>query len=269
MAEGTLGMVVCPILEDELVYNLLNDSQEKYVLVLRNPYSHSIEEKLSKARIKYETVAESAFMAGDFPLPKEGYNVVIWHRDMGLHREPEDLGVEIKKNLIVFQEQVDAIMLYYGLCGQGLKGIEEWGSENLSVPITIMKDSQGKVCDDCICVPVGGTDNYLKLLRKYPGVMYLTPGVACSHDEFLKSMEFFRGVEETTDEMFKMLLEMADYKYALKIQTGLGDQENFQASAEEFCRKFGLELIYLDEGWVNTEVADLTYKEAKEFLKAR
>ncbi len=269
MAKGTLGMVVCPILEDELVHNLSTDSDVKTVLVLDNDYCESVKEKLSKAGIPFETMDQATFLDVGAPLPGDCYNVVIYMMDMGLHEEPEDLGEAVRESLLTFQRHVDAIMLYYGLCGQGLKGIEEWGSENLSVPITIMKGPDGKVCDDCIAIPVGGTDNYLKLLRKYPGVMYLTPCIACNFDEFLNSMELFRGIEESDDDMFRMLLEMADYKHALKIQTGLGDQKRFQEKAEEFCERYNLSLLEPEEDLGNPLVAEITYAEAKGFLSGR
>ncbi|NLL95275.1 MAG: DUF1638 domain-containing protein [Thermoplasmatales archaeon] len=271
MANGTLGMVACPILEDEMVYNLSTDAEEKNVFVLENEYCGSAKRKLSEAGIPFESLDESAFIDAGAPLPEGAYNVVIYMMDMGLHQEPEDLGSAIKERLLGFQHRVDAVMLYYGLCGKGLEGIEEWGSENLSVPITILKDAEGKVCDDCIAVPVGGTDNYLRLLKEYPGVMYLTPCVACNFDEFLNAMELTRGIEGSgrdREEMLRMILEMADYRHALKIQTGLGDQDLFQAKAEEFCEKYNLELLYLEGDWVTPVVADRTYAEAKGFLNA-
>ena len=136
--------------------------------------------------------------------------------------------------------------------------------------MTIFKGSDGKICDDCICVPLGGSDNYLKLVRRYPGVMYLTPAMACSQDDFLSSQEMFQGIEMTgmtRDEYMKFMLDLADYKYALKIDTGMGDQEHFQEECERFVKRFDLQLKRLEPEWISTETADRIYSEAKSFLK--
>jgi hypothetical protein len=52
----------------------------------------------------------------------------------------------------------------------------------------------------------------------------------------------------------------------MKIQTGLGDQKNFQRCVEEFAEEYELEVMELEDGWVSTEVADLTYGRAKSLL---
>ena len=266
MTSGILGIMACPMLEDELVYSLSNDREEKDIFLLDNDHNKMIIPKLEENGVPYTLLNERSFLSGEAEIPGDGYRIVIWMMDLGLHEEPENLRIRIRELMSDFQEHVDAIALYYGLCGNGLKGIEEWSSSNLAVPMTICKDRFGKVCDDCICVPMGGTDNYLRLLKKYPGIMYFTPGMACSFEEFMDSMELFRGVEKGDREMFKMVLEMADYKYVMKIQTGLGDQRNFQRCVEEFAEKYELEVMELEDGWVSTEVADLTYEHAKSLL---
>jgi len=266
MTSGILGIMACPILEDELIYSLRNDGEEKNIFLLDNDHNKMIIPKLEENGISYTVLDERRFLSGEANIPDDGYRVVIWMMDLGLHEEPENLRIRIRELMSEFQGHVDAIALYYGLCGNGLAGIEDWASANLVVPVTICKDRHGKVCDDCICVPMGGTDNYLRLLKKYPGIMYFTPGMACSFEEFLDSMELFKGIEKGDREMFKMILEMADYKYVMKIQTGLGDQKNFQRCVEDFAKEYELDVMELEEGWVSTEVADLTYERAKSLL---
>ena len=266
MASGTLGIMACPILEDELVYSLRKDKQEKKVYLLDNRHNKMIVPKLEENGLPYTMIDEKEFLEGNAEIADDGYRIVIWMMDLGLHEEPENLKARIRELMLDFQEHVDAIALYYGLCGNGLKGIEEWASANLDVPMTICKDKDGRMCDDCICAPMGGTDNYLRLLRKYPGIMYFTPGMACSFDEFMESMELFRGVDKGDKEMFRMVLEMADYKYVMKIQTGLGDQKNFQKCIDEFAEEYELGVMELEDGWVSNEVADRIYDEAKSLL---
>lgn len=268
MPEGKLAMMVCPILEDELIYNLETDPDEKNVFLLTNDHIKTIVPKLRKHKIDYREVSQDDYFSGRFKVPDEGFNVVIWMINLGLHEEPSDLRDEIIRDLYKIDGMVDGVMLYYGLCGQALKGIDDWAKESIKTPITIFKDKEGRICDDCICVPLGGTDQYYKLLKKYPGIMYLTPAMACSQDEFTSKMEMFKGLpEENRMEMMKMILDMAGYTTAMKVDTGLGDRENYQKECERYVAKYNFKLIELEPGWVSNEVADRTYREAKSFLK--
>ncbi|MFA6803487.1 MAG: DUF1638 domain-containing protein [Candidatus Methanomethylophilaceae archaeon] len=267
MVSGKLGMMVCPMLEDEMIHNLLSDKDEKDVYLLDNTFTKTIVPKLDKNGIGFTLLNERNYLDNRIYIPDDRFSVIIWMMDLGLHEEPENLKNRIRELLVEFQDRTDSIMLYYGRCGKGLDGIEEWGREFLTVPVTIMKDRKGQVCDDCICVPVGGTENYLRLLRKYPGIMYFTPAMSCNFEEFMKRMELFKGVDKNDREMFRMILEMADYKYVMEIQTGLGDQENFHRCTEEFAGEYNLEIKQLEDGWVSLDVADLSYAEAKDKMK--
>lgn len=269
MTDGRLGMIVCPILEDEVIYGLEKDDEKKDIYLVDNENTKHIREKLERHGLPYTMVSENVLIGGDPDIPKNGFSVLIWMMNLGLHQEPEDLKDRIKGALHQIDGKVDGVALYYGLCGRALEGIEEWAKENVNVPVTICKDSDGRTCDDCICVPLGGTDNYLKLLKKYPGIMYLTPCMACSQDEFMSKMELFQGIGDVKDyDMLKMILDMAGYKYAMKIQTGIGDQEHFQEACEEYARKLGLELKTLEDGWTSTKVADRIYSDGKSLLRS-
>ena len=65
----------------------------------------------------------------------------------------------------------------------------------------------------------------------------------------------------------KFMLDLADYNYALKIDSGMGDQEHFQDECERFVKRFGRQLKRLEPEWISTETADRIYSEAKSFLK--
>ena len=270
MTNGTLAMIACPILEDEMIYSILNDPEDKRIYLLRNKNTSTLVPKLEHHNIDYIDIDEKDFLKGTVRIADDGYSIVIWMMDLGLHSDPKHLGEAIRDELTRIDGRVDGVALYYGLCGNGLLGIIDWCKESLKTPVTIFKGSDGKICDDCICVPLGGSDNYLKLVRRYPGVMYLTPAMACSQDDFLSSQEMFQGIEMTgmtRDEYMKFMLDLADYKYALKIDTGMGDQEHFQEECERFVKRFDLQLKKLEPEWISTETADRIYSEAKSFLK--
>jgi len=269
-SSGRLMMMACPLLEDELVYNLSTDPEDKKVFLLDNKNIGTIVPKLRSYGIAYELISESDFFNWRADVPSEGYSVIIWMMNLGLHSEPKDLAKEIRRMMLEVPGHADGIALYYGLCGNGLIGIREWSKENLPIPMTLFTDKQGKLCDDCICVPLGSSEHYLELMKKHTGVFYLTPAVACSWKEFLYHSELFKGMENiemTQGEFVKLLLDMAGYKQCLKIQTNLGDQEHFQEKCEEYADELKLELIELEDGWVSTEAADRMYAEAKSFLR--
>lgn len=267
---GRLMMIACPMLEDEMIYNLTTDPDEKRIFLLANKNIETLLPKLKSNSVEFEQISEEDFFNENANVPREGYNVIIWMMNLGLHSEPKALSAEICRLMLTVPGHADGIALYYGLCGNGLEGIREWGRENLPIPMTLFTDREGKLCDDCICVPLGSSEKYLNLMKEHTGVMYLTPAVACSWKEFLGHTELFKGLDSidmSPKEFMKLMLDMAGYKKCLKIQTNLGDQVNFQEKCEEYAKELELELIELEGGWVSTEVADRMYAEAKSFLR--
>ena len=71
--------------------------------------------------------------------------------------------------------------------------------------------------DDCIAAVLGGTDGYLRLLKRYPGVFYLTPGWAENWRTLMNKMEITRGIDGDDLATLKWMFELAGYKLALKI----------------------------------------------------
>ena len=267
MAKGILGVLACPILEDELIYSMSKDDEISHVYLLDNRHAKSIKVKLARNNIRHTVVGEEEFLNGSVTLPKKGFAIAIWMMDLGLHEEPADLGAALKKSMQRMQERVNAIALYYGLCGNGLKNIDVWSKDNLKVPMTIIRDNEGNIVDDCIAAAIGGTKQYYALLKKYPGIMYFTPAFATNYDDLLGRMELFKGVDVGDETMLKMVFEMADYHEVMKIETGLGDPEEFQAATEKFANRLGFSIFTLEDGWVTLEPADRVYAEAKGSLK--
>ncbi|MDR0778661.1 MAG: DUF1638 domain-containing protein [Methanomassiliicoccaceae archaeon] len=267
MTKGVLGVMACPILEDELIYSMSKDDELSDVYLLDNRHAKSIKLKLIEKKIRHEIIAEEQFLDGSCRIKNDGYTMIIWMMDLGLHEEPADLKDGIRKHMGMMQEHVDAIVLYYGLCGNGLKDIDVWSKDNLKVPMTIIRDNEGNIVDDCISAAIGGTKQYLRLLKKYPGIMYFTPAFATNYDDLLGRMELFKGVDVGDESMLKMVFEMADYHEVMKIETGLGDPVEFQKATEKFANRLGFSIFTLEDGWVTLEPADRVYAEAKALLK--
>ena len=102
--------------------------------------------------------------------------------EFGLHRTPEKLNAALQKEIDETKEDVDTILLGYGMCSKGCLGLEAQHSR-LVIP---------KV-DDCIGLFLGSRAEYSKQHLQAPGTYYLTKGwIECGDDpytEYLKMTE--------------------------------------------------------------------------------
>ena len=264
MTRGRLGMIVCPMLEDEAIYNIKNDPEIDDVYLVNTAFNETIIPKLKQHGVNYQTISTVKALSGDFD--KDRYSVIIWVMFMGLHEDIDMLNMEITNQIITMCRSVDSIMLYYGRCGRGLDNICKWAEVNIPIPVMIFRNRDGTMCDDCICVPVGGTDRYLSLLRKYPGRLYFTPAMASNFEGFLSSMELFNGLDTKNTEIMRLILDMAGYTEVMEFQTGMGDQKNFKENIRQFTEKYGLEWKKLEEGWADSSLTDMNYNNAKKTM---
>ncbi|MDR0888132.1 MAG: DUF1638 domain-containing protein [Candidatus Methanoplasma sp.] len=266
MVKGTLGVIVCPILEDELIYSLSNDPEEKNIFLLESKNSVDISKKLTRKKIPFTLLDERMFLNGMETIPEGGFNLVLMMKDLGLHSDPEVLKNDLRETLMFMQSRVDAFALYYGLCGNANQGLDEWAAEHIEKPIAIFRDENGRMCDDCIGVAVGGFDKYYSLQKKHVGVLYYTPAMATKWREFFGQNSLFTGVETKNFDKLKAILDMCDYHKVMIIPTGLGDEEEFKFSLNEFADKFELDILHLEPGWVTLAPANRIYSEAKASL---
>lgn len=265
MTAGRLGMIVCPMLEDEAIYNLKTDKEKKRVYLVKTPYNGTIVPKLKQHGVDYTAIDQTDVFSGNYE--KEGFAVFIWTMFMGLHEDTDMLKLEMMNQIILMHKYVDTIMLYYGRCGRALDTICDWAFETVSTPVCIFRNRNGTVCDDCICIPIGGTDRYLGLLRKYPGRLYFTPAMASNFEGFLSSMELFNGLDTNNTEIMRLMLDMAGYTEIVEIPTGNGDMENYRSNVDRFKEKYGLVSWEIEKGWATNELADLNYDNAKKTME--
>ena len=264
MTEGRLGMIVCPMLEDEAIYNLEHDSEVKRVYLIRGAYNTTIIPKLRQHNVDFISIDETTVLNGNYE--HDGYTVIIWTMFMGLHEDTDMLKMEMMSQIVKIFRSVDTIMLYYGRCGRALDTICDWAYETVTTPVCIFRNRDGSVCDDCICIPVGGTERYLKLLRKYPGRLYFTPAMASNFEGFMSSMELFNGIDTGNQEIMRIILDMAGYTTMMRVQTGNGDQEHFDENIKAFAEKYNLKCTELEDGWATNDLADFNYDNAKRVM---
>ncbi len=260
---GRLAIVGCPVLEDEIVYLLAKDEGIADIFVVDDEHSLNLLRKLSQVRPGICRIKEGEVEGLS---PTEGRSVLVWMKSMGLHEEPKELGAEVARTVRRLNGRCDAILLFYGLCGNAFKDMNLLFGE-VETPVVILKDENGQIVDDCIAVPLGGTDGYLRLLRRYAGVFYMTPAWAENWKLLIRKMEIARGTEMGDLDMLKMLFEMAGYNRVLRIDTGLGDRENFHDRVREFSLEFKFREVDLEPGFVSTKVSDQAYHKCLELVE--
>ena len=265
---GTIGVIACTMLEDELIYDILCDSDEKIIYVVDTGSQGSFVGKLNSNNIPYNMISEYSFDHGINGLDKSKFNLVVCMNQLGLHAEPKSLKSQIESQVLLHSHLFDAILVFYGICGNFGWDISETSSATSEIPVITIRDENGKICDDCIGVAVGGTDNYFRLNKAYTGVLYLTPATATNWDDFMAVSDMARGCDITDHSLMKMLFEICGYKYALRLDTGLGDRENYEKCAQEICKEMNLELIDPEGTWTTLEPIKRAYVEAKSALKS-
>ncbi|NIQ39270.1 MAG: DUF1638 domain-containing protein [Proteobacteria bacterium] len=131
------------------------------------------------------------------PLVSKDLHVKTQYMDYGLHRVPKKMTHVLQAELDQIKEP-SLVVLGYGLCGNGLDGIEA-GPHTLLIPRT----------DDCIALLLGSYEAYIREFQSVPGTFYLSKGwIECgSHP--LK--EYERLVEEYGEKEADWLMD-AQYK---------------------------------------------------------
>jgi len=255
-----LGIVGCPILEDEIVHSVLRDTDIANVVVIENDDSRNLIRKLRKAgtKAKVTSINESALE----DLPQGGFNLLVLMKSMALHEDPQVLRREVAKAVELIGPKCRSIMLFYGLCGNAFKHLPDIEAETKH-QLTLLTDEQGRPVDDCIAAVLGGTDGYYSLLKRYPGVFYLTPSWAENWRELIFRMELTRGVGKGDLSMLKWMFETAGYKKVLILDTGLGDREIFEEKVEDFVREFRFERASLEKEFITLEAVERSYDRAK------
>ena len=259
-ARGYLGIVGCPILEDEIVHSVHLDHDISRVFVVESEDSKNLLRKLRSARVKAEV--RSIGLEELDALPDEGFNLLVLMKSMALHEDPQLLRQEVSKAVAIIGPKCRSIMLFYGLCGNAFKHMSQMEAET-GHKLTLLTDEEGRPVDDCIAAVLGGTDGYYRLLKRYPGVFYLTPAWAENWRELIYKMEITKGMEKGDLSTLKWMFEIAGYKKALKLDTGLGDREVFEDKVDDFVKEFNFEKATLEKEFITLEAVDRSYERAK------
>lgn len=169
-------------------------------------------------------------------------DVEFLHRS--LHDEPDRLRVEVQKRIDeCVGQDYDALLLGYGLCSNGLAGIEA-----RDIPLVIPRGH------DCITVLLGSMAAYDRTFEEEAGTYYYTPGWI-EREGLTKERTSVRGeearsniyaeyVEKYGEANAQYLMDMLhswqkNYRRGLFIEMGLVDMEEYKQQARKVAGEYG------------------------------
>jgi hypothetical protein len=164
-------------------------------------------------------------------IPKELIEQVIF-LDYGLHVFPKNLTKDLQ--VVIDQlERPSVVVLGYGLCGNGLHGIQS-RSHTLVIPKT----------DDCIAILLGSYDHYLEVFQTQPGTYYLTKGWLEAGSNPLG--EYRDYVEKYGTEKADMVMDMqySNYRHLMFIAHDAVDFSDYSSQLKEiaaFCQRWDMQ----------------------------
>jgi len=164
-------------------------------------------------------------------LPAEIANQVTF-LDYGLHRFPDVLSKTVQQQIDGIAEP-SRILLGYGLCGNGLRGIQA-GPHTLFIPRA----------DDCIAILLGSYQDYLREFSESPGTYYLTKGWLESGSDPLK--EYHEAVEKYGAESAAWIMDQQYMNYTRLVfvahtQEELETYRPRALEVAEYCKRWGME----------------------------
>ena len=283
MTHGVLGLIVCPMVDDNLVYSMKKDPEEKSVFIVQNKNNNSIRKKLDDAGIPYELVLWEDVLANRYEFDRTKFTMLIYMTDLGLHSRPEELKTTVEELATDMQPYVDGIGFYLGTCGNFDWNIPRWCDERGMKPSAMFCDKNGCLCHDCVGVNIAGGPKYAEMQQKYTGHLYIFPAMATNYDEFMEAdqaesaateasltpeMREVLGIEPGRDGYMRWLLSLGNYEYILKLDTGIGDRESFERDLQSVSERTRLKIKVAEDGWVDLQPTDDLYAKCKSFLQA-
>jgi hypothetical protein len=283
MTHGVLGLIVCPMVDDNLVYSMKKDPEEKSVFIVQNKNNNSIRKKLDDAGIPYELVLWEDVLANRYEFDRTKFTMLIYMTDLGLHSRPEELKTTVEELATDMQPYVDGIGFYLGTCGNFDWNIPRWCDERGMKPSAMFCDKNGCLCHDCVGVNIAGGPKYTEMQQKYTGHLYIFPAMATNYDEFMEAdqaesaateasltpeMREVLGIEPGRDGYMRWLLSLGNYEYILKLDTGIGDRESFERDLQSVSERTRLKIKVAEDGWVDLQPTDDLYAKCKSFLQA-
>jgi hypothetical protein len=161
--------------------------------------------------------------------------------DYGLHRVPVKMTGELQEKVNRIEEP-SLVVLGYGLCGNGLKGLKA-GIHTLLVPRV----------DDCIALLLGSYRAYIHEFQSVPGTYYLSKGWLESGSHPLKEYNEYLPKYGEEQAMWIMDQQYQHYRRLAMVAHSQGDLDAYRAQAHQvaqFCERWDMryeEILGSDE----------------------
>jgi hypothetical protein len=163
-------------------------------------------------------------------LPKDS-EADITYMDYGLHVVPKNLTKEIQQ-VIDRIKSPSLVILGYGLCGNGLVGIQS-GIHTLIIPKS----------DDCIAILMGSYDEYREEFFREPGTYYLTMGWLEAGSNPLSEYKEYIDKYGTEKAALIMDLQYQNYSRLMYVSHNEDDFNQYREQVEEianFCKRWDM-----------------------------
>lgn len=185
----------------------------------------------------------------------------VTYLEYGLHIVPKKLRSEVQAQIDAL-ERPSLVLLGYGLCGNGLHGIQA-GRHILLMPRT----------DDCIAVLLGSYSAYREQFDSEPGTYYLSKGWLEAGSNPLKEYQRLTETYGLEQADWLMDTQYSNYKRLAFVAHHLQDLQAYRPQAREvadYCQRWGMryEEILGSDQYVRglVEVAAALDKAGEDFL---
>ncbi len=151
--------------------------------------------------------------------------------DYGLHSTPSKMPDTLQEILDAI-EKPSLVVLGYGLCGNGLRGVNT-GKHTLLVPRT----------DDCIALLLGSYQAYRQEFATVPGTYYLSKGWLESGSHPLQEYEAYLPKYGPDRAIWLMDMQYQNYERLMLVTHSQADLEQYRPVAQKvarFCERWGM-----------------------------
>ncbi len=150
--------------------------------------------------------------------------------DFGNHTYPEKLRAKVVQTIEEIKDKCDIVLVGFGLC-QSLRDLSKF------VSVDILKPNN----DDCISIMLTD-ERYRGELKKEVGTYFMTPGWC---DQGLENLQKNLRINEVAKKRglnsdFFLKLLFKNYTRVLYIDTGVGNNQEFERKAKEVAKKLKL-----------------------------
>lgn len=155
----------------------------------------------------------------------------VTYTDMGLHETPPKLTVAVQEAIDAIEEP-SLVVLGYGLCGNGLAGVQA-KEHTLLIPRT----------DDCVALFMGSYEAYTDEMRN-AGTYFLTKGWLESNTTPVGQYESYREKYTEEDTAWMMDMQFQHYERLLFVAPNENEAKEYRGMAKEvadFCQRWQME----------------------------